>query len=62
MFDTLSKLTISFLYLMQNFHTDIHQYKAHIDDLNDLTQSLVASYPDDDANKLKSLTEDINRR
>ena len=53
---------MSFLYLMQNFHTDIHQYKAHIDDLNDLTQSLVASYPDDDANKLKSLTEDINRR
>jgi len=47
---------------LKSFHTITHQYKPHIDDLNDLTQSLVASYPDDDANKLKSLTEDINRR
>ena len=48
--------------LFQSFHAEVHQYRARIDEFNSLTQELISAYPNDEAGKVKKLTEGINQR
>ena len=40
----------------------MHQYRPHIEELNELTQSLITVYQHDDASKIKKIAGEINRR
>ena len=47
----------------QNFYADIQLYKANIDQFNELTQTLISAYPNDDAtkiNKAEKFQENLN--
>ncbi len=46
----------------QSFQNEVRGYRSHIDELNQLTSELIASYPEDDTLKIKSLTEGLNER
>ncbi|TRY76730.1 hypothetical protein TCAL_11879, partial [Tigriopus californicus] len=46
----------------KSFHAEVHQYKAHIEEFNHLTQDLISNYQNDDAAKIKKLTEHVNQR
>ena len=49
-------------FLFQNFCTDVAQYKSQIQELNELSETLIVGHPNDDGSKLKATTDDINRR
>ncbi|XP_043946962.1 dystrophin, isoforms A/C/F/G/H isoform X7 [Drosophila biarmipes] len=44
------------------FHAELHQNKQHFDIFNELTQKLIAVYPNDDTTRIKKMTEVINQR
>ncbi|CRK92203.1 CLUMA_CG005768, isoform A [Clunio marinus] len=46
----------------KNFHAELHTYKHHIELFNQLTQKLIAVYPDDDTSRIKRMTESVNLR
>ena len=46
----------------KSFHAEVHQYKAHIEEINQLTQELISSYQRDETAKIKKITETINQR
>ena len=46
----------------QGFHAEVHQYKPHVEELNEITRSLINVYQNDDATKIKKISEEINRR
>lgn len=46
----------------KSFHAEVHQYKIHIEEFNQLTQELISSYQHDDTTKIKKITEVINQR
>ena len=46
----------------KSFHAEVHQYKAHIEEINHLTQELISSYQKDDTSKIKEITKIINQR
>lgn len=50
------------LFLWQSFHAELHQNKQHFDIFNELTQKLIAVYPNDDTTRIKKMTEVINQR
>lgn len=53
---------IKFHLLFQSFHAELHQYKHQMELFNQLTQSLIAMYQDDDTTRVKKMTEMINQR
>ncbi|XP_044313188.1 dystrophin, isoforms A/C/F/G/H isoform X12 [Drosophila rhopaloa] len=46
----------------KTFHAELHQNKQHFDIFNELTQKLIAVYPNDDTTRIKKMTEVINQR
>ncbi|XP_032576510.1 dystrophin, isoforms A/C/F/G/H isoform X9 [Drosophila sechellia] len=46
----------------KSFHAELHQNKQHFDIFNELTQKLIAVYPNDDTTRIKKMTEVINQR
>ncbi|KAK0168745.1 hypothetical protein PV327_002516 [Microctonus hyperodae] len=46
----------------KSFHAELHQYKHQMELFNQLTQSLIAMYQDDDTTRVKKMTEMINQR
>ncbi|XP_030374129.1 dystrophin, isoforms A/C/F/G/H isoform X6 [Scaptodrosophila lebanonensis] len=46
----------------KSFHAELHQNKQHFELFNDLTQKLIAVYPNDDTSRIKKMTEAINQR
>ncbi|XP_034486579.1 dystrophin, isoforms A/C/F/G/H isoform X2 [Drosophila innubila] len=46
----------------KSFHAELHQNKQHFELFSDLTQNLIAVYPNDDTSRIKKLTEAINQR
>ncbi|XP_070137506.1 dystrophin, isoforms A/C/F/G/H isoform X12 [Drosophila bipectinata] len=46
----------------KSFHAELHQNKQHFDVFNELTQKLIAVYPNDDTTRIKKMTETINQR
>ncbi|XP_032305800.1 dystrophin, isoforms A/C/F/G/H isoform X13 [Drosophila ananassae] len=46
----------------KSFHAELHQNKQHFDLFNELTQKLIAVYPNDDTTRIKKMTEAINQR
>ncbi|XP_068153856.1 dystrophin, isoforms A/C/F/G/H isoform X7 [Drosophila tropicalis] len=46
----------------KSFHAELHQNKQHFELFNDLTQKLIAVYPNDDTTRIKKLTEVVNQR
>ena len=46
----------------KSFHAEVHQYKVHIEELNQMTQELISSYQRDDTTKIKKITETVNQR
>ncbi|XP_017846443.1 dystrophin, isoforms A/C/F/G/H isoform X10 [Drosophila busckii] len=46
----------------KSFHAELHQNKQHFELFNDLTQKLIAVYPNDDTTRIKKMTEAINQR
>ncbi|XP_017060707.1 dystrophin, isoforms A/C/F/G/H isoform X6 [Drosophila ficusphila] len=46
----------------KSFHAELHQNKQHFDVFNELTQKLIAVYPNDDTTRIKKMTEVINQR
>lgn len=47
---------------MQSFHAELHQNKQHFELFSELTQKLIAVYPNDDTSRIKKMTEAINQR
>ncbi|XP_017967433.1 dystrophin, isoforms A/C/F/G/H isoform X11 [Drosophila navojoa] len=46
----------------KSFHAELHQNKQHFDLFSELTQKLIAVYPNDDTSRVKKMTESINQR
>ncbi|KAL7728426.1 hypothetical protein ACLKA6_005185 [Drosophila palustris] len=46
----------------KSFHAELHQNKQHFELFSDLTQNLIAVYPNDDTSRIKKVTEAINQR
>ncbi|XP_062124971.1 dystrophin, isoforms A/C/F/G/H isoform X12 [Drosophila sulfurigaster albostrigata] len=46
----------------KSFHAELHQNKQHFELFSDLTQNLIAVYPNDDTSRIKKMTEAINQR
>ncbi|XP_017140997.1 dystrophin, isoforms A/C/F/G/H isoform X9 [Drosophila miranda] len=46
----------------KSFHAELHQNKQHFDIFNELTQKLIAVYPNDDTSRIKKMTEVVNQR
>ncbi|XP_030080852.1 dystrophin, isoforms A/C/F/G/H isoform X12 [Drosophila hydei] len=46
----------------KSFHAELHQNKQHFDLFSELTQNLIAVYPNDDTSRVKKMTESINQR
>ncbi|CAG0921447.1 unnamed protein product [Notodromas monacha] len=46
----------------KGFHGELHQHRPKLDQLNQLSQSLVESYPQDDTRYVKKVTEQLNHR
>lgn len=47
---------------IQSFHAELHQNKQHFELFSELTQKLIAVYPNDDTSRIKKMTEAINQR
>ncbi|XP_064549816.1 dystrophin, isoforms A/C/F/G/H isoform X11 [Drosophila montana] len=46
----------------KSFHAELHQNKQHFELFSDLTQKLIAVYPNDDTTRIKKMTEALNQR
>ncbi|EDV98610.1 dystrophin isoform X8 [Drosophila grimshawi] len=46
----------------KSFHAELHQNKQHFELFSELTQKLIAVYPNDDTSRIKKMTEAINQR